>query len=154
MLRKSNMDRLTPERRSWLMSRVASKNSSAEIHVRQMAHAFGLRFRLHRKDLPGTPDLVFPRHRIALFVHGCFWHRHPGCKRASTPKSNIDFWQKKFERNTSRDLAAMLELKRLGWHPVVIWECETKDHETLASLLEKFFSGDMIPSQKQIYNDN
>ena len=146
------MDRLTPERRSWLMSRVASKNTSAEIRVRQMAHALGLRFRLHRKDLPGTPDLVFPRHRIALFVHGCFWHRHPGCKKASTPKSNIDFWQEKFERNIARDQAAMLELKRLGWQPAVIWECETKDHETLTSLLEKLFSGDKKPNQKQIYN--
>lgn len=133
------MDRLTPERRSWLMSRVASKNSVAEMRVRQAAHAVGLRFRLHRRDLPGTPDLVFPRHRIILFVHGCFWHRHPGCRMATTPKSHVQFWQEKFERNVERDRSNMLELKALGWHPKVIWECETKKPDVLAKLLRKIF---------------
>ena len=121
------------------MSRVASKNTMAEIRVRRVAHALGLRFRLHRRDLPGTPDLVFPRHRIALFVHGCFWHRHPGCRKATTPKSNIQFWQNKFDHNVQRDRAVVLDLKRLGWQPKVIWECETKNPDVLARLLRKIF---------------
>lgn len=133
------MDRLTPERRSWLMSRVTSKNSVAEMRVRRAAHALGLRFRLHRRDLPGTPDLVFPRYRIVLFVHGYFWHRHPRCRMATTPKSHIQFWQEKFDRNVERDRTVLLELKRLGWLPNVIWECETKKSDALAKLLRRIF---------------
>lgn len=133
------MDRLTPERRSWLMSRVRSKDTLAELRVRRAAHALGFRFRLHRSDLPGKPDLVFPKYRVALFVHGCFWHRHPGCRKASTPKSRIEFWQSKFDRNVERDVQTMAALKRLGWQPVVIWECETKDNVALSNCLSQFF---------------
>src|ERR1700760_4179520 len=95
------VDRLTRSRRSWLMSRVRGKNTLPEIRVRKAAHALGLRFRLHRADLAGKPDLVFPKRSLALFVHGCFWHRHPGCPKASAPSS--DFWRKKFETNVARD---------------------------------------------------
>lgn len=124
------------------MSRVGSKDTSAEIRVRRAAHALGLRYRLHRRDLPGTPDLVFPRHRVALFVHGCFWHRHPGCRKASTPKSRQDFWRNKFERNVERDRAAILKLKQLGWRPEVVWECETKNPIELMEIIRGLFAGD------------
>ena len=133
------MDRLSPERRSWLMSKVASKNTTAEIRVRRAAHALGLRFRLHRRELPGTPDLIFPRYQIALFVHGCFWHRHTGCRKATTPKTHVKFWHEKFDRNIKRDHANMLRLKQLGWHPKIIWECETQNPEFLCKTLSNMF---------------
>lgn len=103
--------------------------------MRRAAHARGLRFRLHRKDLPGHPDLVFPKYRLALFVHGCFWHRHPGCAKASTPKSRTDFWQAKFDANVARDRRVAAELDELGWRVATIWECETKRSEVLDSAL-------------------
>lgn len=125
------MDRLTAERRSWLMSRVKPKDTIPEIKVRKAAHSLGYRFRLHRADLPGRPDIVFPRLRLAIFVHGCFWHRHADCKKASMPKSKVEFWRDKFERNVARDAANVAELERLGWRVEVIWECETKNAESL-----------------------
>lgn len=130
-------DPLSPQRRSWLMSQVKGRNTLPELRVRKAAHAMGLRFRLNRKDLPGCPDLVFPKRRIALFVHGCFWHRHPGCKRASTPKSRADFWASKFEANIRRDSAASEALEALGWKTVVIWECETKEPAFLTMALRE-----------------
>lgn len=133
------MDRLTPERRSWLMSRVRGKNTSPEMRVRRSAHALGLRFRLHRKDLPGKPDLVFPKYHVAMFVHGCFWHRHPECSKASTPKSRIEFWQEKFNANVARDARVEAELEALGWQVVIIWECETKSDVALLSQLAGIF---------------
>lgn len=136
------MDRLTPERRSWLMSRVASKDTSAEMRVRRVAHALGLRYRLHRRDLPGSPDLVFPKHGTVVFVHGCFWHRHTGCKKATTPKSRVKFWREKFARNVARDKRAANELKSLGWNVAVIWECESKDPVALTHHLEVIFDID------------
>lgn len=123
------VDRLTVERRSWLMSRVRGKHTKPEMIVRRAAHALGLRFRLHRKDLPGRPDVVFPRHRVALFVHGCFWHRHPGCRLASTPKTRTEFWQSKFDANVARDTAAYHALLEQGWRVVTIWECETRKED-------------------------
>ena len=129
------MDRLSPERRSWLMSRVRSKDTSPEMVVRRTAHAMGLRFRLHRKDLPGTPDLVFPRYRTVVFVHGCFWHRHPGCKKAGMPKTRVGFWREKFERNVERAGRDVGRLMELGWSVGVIWECETKDPGTVERFL-------------------
>ncbi len=133
------MDRLTPERRSWLMSRVFSKNTSAEMRVRSAAHAKGLRFRVHCRNLPGTPDLVFPRWRTAIFVHGCFWHRHGGCKKATTPKTRVDFWQEKFDRNLARDEANLSALHAVGWRAEIIWECETKSPEALHERLGHIF---------------
>lgn len=122
--------------RSWTMSRVRSKNTQPELLVRKAAHALGLRFRLHRRDLPGTPDLVFPGRLTTLFVHGCFWHRH-GCARATTPASNVGYWAAKFERNVERDARNAAELRKLGWRCVRIWECETKDAKKLAGLLRR-----------------
>ena len=118
------VDRLTPARRSWLMSRVRGKNTSPELRVRKAAHALGLRFRLHPPDLPGKPDLIFPSRHLAVFVNGCFWHRHPGCPKASAPSSS--FWAAKFSSNVRRDRRVEGELRSLGWKVVVIWECETK----------------------------
>jgi DNA mismatch endonuclease (patch repair protein) len=117
------------------MSRVKSKNTSPEMRVRREAHALGLRFRLHRGDLPGKPDIVFPRLRTALFVHGCFWHRHPGCPKASSPKTSADFWHRKFAANVDRDARVARELEALGWTVVTVWECETKKPEQLRTLL-------------------
>lgn len=121
------VDHISPERRSWLMSRVKGKNTTPEVRVRQIAHGMGLRFRLHRKDLPGKPDLVFPKYRVALLVHGCFWHRHPNCKKSSIPKSNSEFWENKFARNVQRDVENMEDLVALGWKPIIVWACETDD---------------------------
>lgn len=121
------MDRLTPERRSWLMSRVSGKHTGPEIRTRKAAHALGLRFRLHRNDLPGTPDLVFPKRRVVLFVHGCFWHRHPGCPKASMPGTRPEYWGEKFNANVTRDRRVGEMLKAAGWHVAIVWECETKN---------------------------
>lgn len=129
------VDRLTPERRSWLMSRVASKHTTPELRVRRAAHSLGLRFRLHKKDLPGKPDLTLPKHKTVIFVHGCFWHRHPGCPKASTPKSNVEFWQNKFAANVARDEAVRRQLQESGWKVVTVWECETKKPEVLLGKL-------------------
>lgn len=126
------MDRISPERRSWLMSRIASRHTRPEIAVRRAAHAAGLRFRLHLRDLPGTPDLVFPRHRVALFVHGCFWHRHEGCRLASMPKSRTEFWEAKFAANVARDRRHALALEAAGWRTVTVWECEIRRSDMLA----------------------
>jgi DNA mismatch endonuclease (patch repair protein) len=120
-------DTLEPSRRSSLMSRVTGKDTKPEMVVRRIAHALGLRFRLHKRDLPGRPDLVFPKHRLAVFVHGCFWHRHEGCRLASTPKTRAEFWQAKFDTNVARDVSAVEQLAASGWKVLVLWECETRD---------------------------
>ncbi len=112
------------------------KDTTPEMRVRRAAHALGLRFRLHRKDLPGRPDLVFPKFRVAMFVHGCFWHRHQGCAKASTPKTRVNFWQAKFDANVMRDARVSADLKGLGWQVLTIWECESKDPKKLATILE------------------
>jgi DNA mismatch endonuclease (patch repair protein) len=117
------------------MSRVRSKNTKPEIKVRRAAHALGLRFRLHVQKLAGRPDLVFPKHRAVVFVHGCFWHRHPGCKKASFPKSREEFWQSKFDTNVQRDARIVSELANSGWRVVTIWECETKKDDLLREKL-------------------
>jgi len=120
-------EKKTPLTRSQLMGRVRGVNTKPEMIVRRLAHAIGLRFRLHRGDLPGTPDLVFPGRRTAIFVHGCFWHRHPGCHRASNPKTRPEFWNAKFERNVARDAKVERLLHDAGWDVLIIWECETRD---------------------------
>ena len=133
--RAGMVDRISSEHRSWLMSRVAAKNTLPELIVRRQAHAMGFRFRLHRRDLSGRPDLVFPKHRTVLFVHGCFWHRHPGCPKATTPKSRVDYWGAKFERNRERDALALRALEKLGWRALILWECETKDPKKIERVL-------------------
>jgi DNA mismatch endonuclease (patch repair protein) len=134
-------DTLTPTERSAVMARVRSRDTRPEIVVRKTAHALGYRFRLHRASLPGRPDLVFPRYHVVVFVHGCFWHRHPGCARTRTPKSRIPFWSTKFEQNVRRDRTARRRLRALGWSPVVIWECETEDQKKVGTLLAKALGG-------------
>lgn len=106
------------------MSRIHSSNTAPEVAVRRALHALGFRFRLHRKDLPGKPDITLPCHKTVVFVHGCFWHRHRGCKIATMPKSRIEFWAEKFENNVDRDSRSRELLKALGWRVIVVWECE------------------------------
>ena len=113
------------------MARIRGKGTTPEMRVRKAAHAAGFRFRLHRKDLPGKPDLVFPRHRLALFVHGCFWHQHEGCRRASVPKSRGEYWGPKLRRNVERDSLNAVKLSELGWAVEYIWECETVERVAL-----------------------
>lgn len=117
------------------MSRVAGKNTKPELTVRRALHALGYRFRLHRGDLPGRPDIVLPRYRSAIFVHGCFWHRHPGCKKASDPATRAEFWQNKFAANVARDERNRSDLTASRWHVFTVWECEVAAIEnTIARL--------------------
>ena len=117
-------DFLTPSERSRRMSRIRSKNTSPELAIRRALHALGFRFRLDDRRKPGRPDIVLPKYRAVIFVHGCFWHRHEGCKIASTPKSNTAFWLEKFARNVERDGRVASKLTSLGWRVFVAWECE------------------------------
>jgi len=120
------MDKIDKATRSRVMAQVKSKNTTPEMRVRSTAHKLGFRFRLHRKQLPGSPDIVFPSRRIALFVHGCFWHGHDYPHGKRQPTSNVEYWSVKLKRNTERDAKVQAELIGLGWKPVVIWECQTK----------------------------
>lgn len=118
------VDSLTPRKRSWNMSRIRSKDTGPERVVRSMLHRMGYRFSLRQRDLPGKPDIVLPRYRTVVFVHGCFWHRHRGCRLAYTPKSRQAFWLKKFSDNVVRDRKVQRELRRLGWQVLTVWECQ------------------------------
>ncbi len=128
------------EKRSWIMSRVREKNTSPEIKVRSLIHRLGVRFRLHRKDLPGKPDLVFPSRKKIIFVHGCFWHGHDCSRGKRKPKSNSDYWVEKIRRNSERDARHQSKLESLGWDFLVVWECETKDIEALAFRILSFLN--------------
>ena len=123
------------EQRSRNMSAIKSKNTKPEIAVRKLLHSMGYRFRLHRKDLPGSPDIVLPKYKTVIFVHGCFWHRHENCKYASTPKTRKEFWENKFKANVKRDLEIQEKIKNIGWKSFVIWECETKNADNLREKL-------------------
>jgi DNA mismatch endonuclease (patch repair protein) len=125
--------------RSAVMAKVKSKNTVPEMTVRSLLHRLGYRFRLHRADLPGTPDIVLPRRRAVVFVHGCFWHQHAGCKRATLPTSNLEYWAAKLSRNTARDLRAVRQLRKLGWKVLIVWECQVNQQnlEKLAGRLIK-----------------
>ena len=131
-------DIVNSQRRSEMMSRIRGRDTAPELAVRRIAHKLGLRFRLHRKDLPGRPDLIFPKHRLAVFVHGCFWHRHDGCRYAYTPKSRTAFWTHKFTDNIARDRRNEKTLLDLGWRVLIIWECETRDAENIRQKLREF----------------
>lgn len=132
------MDIVTPEKRSQMMSGIRGKNTKPELAVRSVAHRLGLRFRLHVKDLPGRPDLVFPKHRTVVFVHGCFWHRHD-CRLAAMPKTRTDFWLAKFSANVARDRRCRMELEVRGWKVLEIWECEVRDTLLIRQRLEEHF---------------
>lgn len=140
------MDRLSPSDRSRLMGKVRGKDTSPEMAVRKAAHALGYRFRLHRRGLPGSPDLVFPGRRKAIFVHGCFWHRHPGCRLASMPKTRVEFWQAKFARNVERDAEVEGKLRADGWDVLTVWQCETRDVERLTAALREFLGPPKKPT--------
>ncbi len=131
------MDIVTKEIRSRMMAAVPQRNSKPEIAVRRIAHSLGYRYRLHRRDLPGTPDLVFPRLRKTIFVHGCFWHRH-GCPKATTPSSNREFWENKFMANRARDARVRRQLQRAGWSVLVVWECQAQKADSLENRLSRF----------------
>jgi len=133
-------DVLTPEQRKRCMSRIGPKGSAPEKTVRSVVHGMGYRFRLHRCDLPGKPDLVLPRHRAVIFVHGCFWHRH-SCKYGRPqPKSNSEFWREKLARNVERDKRVVHELRRRGWQVLIIWECETRSRPRMTAKINRFLA--------------
>ncbi|MBP1848267.1 DNA mismatch endonuclease (patch repair protein) [Rhizobium petrolearium] len=136
-------DTLSPSARSERMSRVRGRDTKPELRVRRLLHSLGYRFRLHRRDLPGSPDIVLPRHHTVIFVHGCFWHRHddPNCRLARMPKSRLDFWGPKLASNQVRDERVRQSLTALGWRVLVIWECEVKDEEKLKDEIVGFLAG-------------
>lgn len=134
-------DTLTTEQRSRNMSAIKGKDTKPEMIVRKFLHSQGLRFRLHRKDLPAKPDIVLPKYNAVVLVHGCYWHRHHDCKYTTTPKSNIDFWKSKFEENIKRDARNKKSLEHRGWRVFTVWECELKDHAKLHSLINELKNG-------------
>ncbi len=133
-------DHLLPDARSRNMARVKGRDTKPEIIVRRLLHGLGYRFRLHRKDLPGRPDIVLPRHRAIVFVHGCFWHGHPGCRRAARPSTCREFWDRKIDGNIARDARDTASLESAGWRVLVVWECRTRDQEALGRRLKIFVS--------------
>lgn len=137
-------DRISAEKRSWNMSRIRGKDTKIEVLVRSWLFSRGFRFRKNDRRYPGTPDIVLPKYRTVVFINGCFWHRHEGCRYATTPKTRTDFWTKKFERNVENDRIHRAQLEEMGWNVIVIWECELKKdrfEETMqkleSELLEK-----------------
>lgn len=133
------MDKLSKEKRSWNMSRIKSKDTAPELYVRSLLHRNGYRFRLHVKDLPGKPDIVLPKYKTVIFVHGCFWHQHQNCQNATIPSSRIEWWQKKFDSNIERDERVCAELKKRNWRILTVWDCLIKNSNGgQASLLESF----------------
>ena len=139
--------------RSSLMSRVRGKHTKPEMSVRRLLHGMGYRFRLHRRDLPGSPDIVFPSKRVVVFVHGCFWHRHEGCRRTSDPKTRIEFWQAKFARNVERDAKNQALLEAAGWKVVIVWECETTKLDVLGRRLISEIGGTLTKQGADIVDD-
>ncbi|RLP24864.1 DNA mismatch endonuclease Vsr [Mesorhizobium sp. YM1C-6-2] len=135
-------DTLTSERRSWNMSRIRGRDTAPEMLLRSLLHRAGFRFRLHARQLPGRPDVVLPRYRTAIFVHGCFWHRHPGCRNATTPTTRREFWQEKFDGNVSRDARNRIALEAAGWTVLTVWECKLKaDAESVVRRLTNELRG-------------
>lgn len=124
-------------KRSAMMARIGQRDTAPELSVRQSLHRLGYRFRLHRRDLPGRPDITLPRYRTIIFVHGCFWHRHANCRYAYMPKSRVEFWSNKFEKNVERDERVRRELEASGWNVITVWECETFDADRLEARVRK-----------------
>ena len=136
----ARFDDVEPLRRR-IMSTVGQRDTKPEMLVRKLLHSMNYRYRLHRKDLPGRPDIVFGSRRKAIFVHGCFWHRHPGCSKASSPKTRADFWAEKFDRNVERDQQVERRLADMGWQSLIVWECETRTPDALSLKLRAFLEG-------------
>ncbi len=132
------MDKLSAERRSANMRQIRSKDTNPELVLRRLLHRLGYRFRLHCKDLPGKPDLVFPARRKVIFVHGCFWHQHSGCREGRVPGTRLEYWAPKLARNQQRDQAAQSALEELGWQFLVVWECELKDTTAALRTVKRF----------------
>lgn len=130
---------LEAEVRSRIMRSVKRAHTKPEIFVRRLLHSLGLRFRVNRHDLPGSPDIVLPKYKTVIFVHGCFWHRHSGCRFSTTPKTRVDYWLPKFASNVERDVRKERELKDLGWRVMIVWECETRDQASLLARLMREF---------------
>ena len=131
------------------MRSVRSRNTGPEILVRRAAHSMGLRFRLHQASLPGTPDIVFPKFRTVVFVHGCFWHRHIGCRKAGTPKVSSGFWTAKFHRNVARDRQVQTALRQLGWRVIVLWQCQVATERAAVTLLKRAFGAGRVATQSR-----
>lgn len=131
------MDILSKEKRSWNMSRIGSRDTAPEKIVRSVLRKLGYRLRFHVKELPGRPDIVLPRRKTVVFVHGCFWHRHPHCRFAYTPKTRKRFWLRKFAENKTRDTRVRRQLWRLGWKVITIWECQTADVQSLSAKFKR-----------------
>lgn len=140
------MDIKTPAERSANMAKIRSKNSKPEVIVRSMLHRLGYRFRVHKADLPGKPDIVLKKWKTVIFIHGCFWHRHKGCPRASIPKSRLEYWIPKLEGNENRDRQQIIELQKMGWRVLVIWECAVNRNklEELSAKLKEWLSSDSV----------
>lgn len=132
------MDHVLPEKRSRNMAAIQSTNTKPELAVRRLVHGMGYRYRLHAKELPGKPDIVFPSRKKIVFVHGCFWHRHQGCRYATSPKTRMNFWNEKFAQNVARDRRNRLALKKAGWTVMIVWQCELKNSEKLARRIDGF----------------
>ncbi len=137
---KDEMDTIDELRRSENMRRIRSKNTSPELLVRRLIHKMGFRFRLHRKDLPGRPDIVFPTRRKVIFVHGCFWHQHKSCRAGRPPRSREGYWLPKLQRNQDRDEGAVQALKAMAWKSLIVWECEVDDQIRLSKKLRRFIA--------------
>lgn len=136
-------DRVSAAQRSENMRRIKSADTKPEMVVRRLVHSMGYRFRLHRKDLPGKPDLVFGPRQKAIFVHGCFWHQHANCSAGRLPASNADYWHQKLQRNVERDSRARSQLVDSGWSILTVWDCETKNVDALRTRLDAFFVGEI-----------
>jgi DNA mismatch endonuclease (patch repair protein) len=136
------MDRLTPDRRSWNMSRIRSRDTVPEVRVRSVLHRLGFRFSLRRKDLPGKPDIVLPARRAVVFVHGCFWHQHDGCMNATMPSTRRSFWKEKLLGNVARDRRVEAELRSRGWKVLTVWECELANEDSVAQRCRRMLSSD------------
>jgi DNA mismatch endonuclease (patch repair protein) len=134
-------DTFTAAKRSEIMSRIGGKDTAPEVLVRRLLHGLGFRFRLHRKDLPGKPDIVLPRHKKLILVHGCFWHGHRDCPRAALPTTNVKFWRRKISKNIVRDRQVRKQLAELGWDVLVLWQCQLKDDAVLTDTLLSFLGG-------------
>ena len=138
-------DVVDSETRSRMMAGIRSSDTKTERLVRSMLHRMGYRFTLRNRKLPGSPDIVLPRYRTAIFVHGCFWHRHPGCSKATTPATRAEFWQQKFAANVARDARAVRALDELGWRVMTVWECELRNPESVIDLLRQSLRSERPP---------
>jgi DNA mismatch endonuclease (patch repair protein) len=143
-------DVFTEGKRSWIMARVRGRDTKPEMLVRSLIHRMGFRFRVHRRDLPGNPDIVLPRHHKIIFVHGCFWHGHSGCSRSKRPTTNQAFWDRKLDGNLKRDARFQNELSSMGWKILVVWQCETKTPDILTKKLEIFLYEQQTESRQSI----